>query len=103
MDLSAALFLESAFEQTLQASGTRLRVFHDWAKITGYDTEARIHYTNWSQPLIAQVDAVHILFESRLVAMGVSVANLVLGNKLHATADRQHFERLRSQAIGSAT
>lgn len=100
IDLTGALCLENAFEQTLQASGTRLRVFHDWAQVTGYETEARIHYTDWSKPLMPQVLSIHILFESRLVAMGLSVANLVLGNKLHATSDRRHFEQLRSQATG---
>ena len=69
-----------------------LVAFHDWERITSYDSKARTRLTQWGDSIRANVRSVHILVGSTLVKMGVNVASLVLGNMLTAYDSRERFE-----------
>jgi hypothetical protein len=75
--------------------------FHDWANLAGYDAEVRQRYTQWARAHRAEIKAATILVSSRLVAMGVTVANLALGH-LTAHHDRGKFERALEEAVARA-
>jgi hypothetical protein len=53
--------------------------FNDWFEMNGYDSEARLLMTSWVLSSRSKFSAIHVLVHSKLVAMGVSVANLALG------------------------
>ena len=63
----------------------QLSFFHDWSKVTGYDTQARITITSWSVKHRSRLVTAHMLARSKIVRMGVSVANIAVGGiaKLH--------------------
>ena len=80
------LFLGYSEERVRQRDG-KLFVFHEWSKMTGYDSSCRARITTWT---LANIDAyaeVHVAFRSKLVAMGVQVANLALGGLVRSYSD----------------
>jgi hypothetical protein len=77
----------------------KVKTFHDWVGATGYDSAARIAYTEAARPLMGDVDTIEFLLASRIIAMGVEVAKIVLGQSLQASVDRAAFERRRQDAI----
>ena len=75
-------------------------LFCDWAEMNGYDSEIRNMYTQWIASNRSRLK-VHILVGSKLVSMGVSVANLALGGSLIGYTNRTAFEAaLRSTRMG---
>jgi len=62
------------------ATGLPFAGFHDWTEMESYDSETRRLLTDWSLAHRAQFIEVHLAVRSRLVRMGVTVANLALGN-----------------------
>lgn len=92
IQMEAASGLMGAFDAVAAAQGP-VDAFHDWSAVVGYDTQTRETYTAWSKAHRAQVKSVNILVGSRLVAMGISVANLMVGGFLKATQDRDAFKR----------
>jgi len=75
-------------------------LFCDWAEMNGYDSEIRNMYTQWVASNRSRLK-VHILVSSKLVSMGVSVANLALGGSLIGYTNRPAFEAaLRSTRMG---
>lgn len=99
MELAAVKLLTNAYDQ-LAAAGHKVDAFHDWEGLTGYSSEAREVYTSWAKAHRDSVGSVSILVRSKLVAMGVSVANMVLGY-LHAYSDRAAFERALARAVSA--
>ena len=76
-----------------------LQGFHDWELMTGYETICRKEMTAWVQRHRARVVRQHILVRSRIVAMGVATANLVLGGDLIVSHDkRSTFEPALARA-----
>lgn len=73
-------------------------IFHDWERLTGYATEARVRLVAWSKSHPSPPQRVHILVGSKLVAMGVSVASLILP-VLVTYNSRNAFERERLATI----
>ncbi len=65
--------------------------FHCWFAMTGYDSQARVELTNWVLRNRAG-SRLFIGLQSRLVAMGVSVANLALGNMIQTFSTPQALE-----------
>jgi hypothetical protein len=66
-------------------------VFADWWDMTGYDSTARVELTAWMAKMRPRMSAFHVLVRSRLVAMGVSVANLALGGWIRSYSLRPPF------------
>ncbi|MEW5848356.1 MAG: hypothetical protein AB2A00_06055 [Myxococcota bacterium] len=85
------------FEE-LGVSTRHVDAFHDWEGVEAYTPEARLLYTEWSKERRARITgSVHILLASKLLAMGVAVANVVLKNTLNSYMTRASFERERAR------
>lgn len=98
-DLECVHHLMRAFDRVASLTPDRVEAFHDWERISGYDAEVRPVYTRWSQGHPERIGALHILVRSRIVAMGITVANVALGGVMTAHNDRAEFEKVRAEAI----
>jgi hypothetical protein len=77
-------FIEVYGEQRIRRAGGKLYVFHDWLDMTGYDSKTRVRLTLWSVAHRNAYEEVHLAVRSRIVAMGVQVANVPLGGFMRA-------------------
>jgi hypothetical protein len=68
-----------------------LLAFHDGERLEDYDVGARERVTAWSRTRIARFDAVHLLVQSRSVALGLRLISMVVGAKLVTHHDRAAF------------
>jgi hypothetical protein len=87
----ADLFERYGSERIARASG-KLTVFHDWIDMKSYESICRIRLTRWSLARLDSYAEVHLGVASKLVAMGVQVANLALGGLLTAHSQRARIE-----------
>jgi hypothetical protein len=74
-------------------------VFHDWMDLVSYTSEARRLFTAGAIRQMPLVSSVHVLFTSKIVAMGVSVVNLALGSPIKMHTNRENFETARSNCM----
>jgi hypothetical protein len=77
----------------------RVLGFHDWFKMTGYDSASRHELTAWSlrNKTLAQIN---VGTRSRIVNMGVSVASLALGeNVIRQFSDEAALEAACREAL----
>jgi hypothetical protein len=66
--------------------------FNDWEEMTSYDSECRTTMVGWVTKHRAGVRAFHVLVRSRIVAMGVSAAALLIGGELlHMYSAREDY------------
>jgi hypothetical protein len=72
--------------------------FHDWLDMTGYDSASRIDLTSWVLKNRAK-SRLCIGLRSKLVAMGVSVANLALGNMIETFSSSAQLEAALAEAL----
>lgn len=86
--------------QILSEAG-KIAIFDDLEHLRGYDTEVRTRLTTWSRTHYPSIATFHILVQSKLVAMGVSLANAAIGGKIHAHASRQTFEAALAREVQS--
>jgi hypothetical protein len=79
--------------------------FHDWSEMTNYDSACRQRLTDWAIQHLDETDSHHVFVRSKLVAMGVSTASLLLGGKVITSyTERTAFERaLQDVRKGGAT
>jgi hypothetical protein len=88
----------NAAGRRIVATDRRLAVFQDFELMTGYDRPARQELTRGGMELRKYVDMSHFLVRARIVALGVQIANIVLGNlKVHPT--RAAFENLLRSTV----
>ena len=78
--------------ERLRQSPGKLCVFHDWIGMTGYDSVCRQRMTAWSVPRLSHYAEVHLAVRSKIVAMGVQVANIALRGIMRAHQDRLPLE-----------
>lgn len=97
-DEQIARAILEASELILAADG-HIVAFHDWMGVTGYTSEARTLITSWSRGRTNV--KVTLLFESRILAMGVSVVALALPGVV-SLSDRALFSAARDGAIATA-
>lgn len=84
--------------------GQKLRVFHDWVEMTGYESHCRQRLTTWAVANLDAFDEMHLAQRSKIVAMGVQVANIALGGLIRTHTDRAAVEiALRRAVDGRAT
>lgn len=79
--------------------------FNDWELLEHYTTRGRLEITQWALRHRARIVESHVLVRSRLVAMGVGVANLALGGIYRTHRRRIDFEQAlgtRAEALGLA-
>jgi hypothetical protein len=83
--------------------GRQLIGFNDWWGMTGYSTEARVALTQWLFNTRGRVAEMHVLVRGKLVAMGVSVANLMLGGFLIPYTRPESFKEALGAKLGLGT
>jgi hypothetical protein len=98
-ELAHAEAIVRRFDEALARTPT-LRVFDDWEAGEGYESEVRVRLTEFTRTRGARIASTHVLIRSKLFAMGLSVANLALGGRLHVTASRADFEAALRAALG---
>jgi membrane protease subunit (stomatin/prohibitin family) len=91
-DVSMAEAIADHLEAQYAKTGLPIVIFDDFDDVTSYDSETRLSMMSWTKKHAAMVAGVHILFHSKLVAMGVSVANLGLGGNIRSYNKRAAFE-----------
>ncbi len=100
LDLKMAqLIIE--FAEPLYALGP-VAGFHDWLQMTGYESRSRIALTQWVLSHREQ-SRLFIGVRSKLVAMGVTVANLALGNLIEVHASLATLETALERVLQEET
>lgn len=79
-----------AYER-LSAKGS-IHLFFDTETMTSYDSPLRTELTARFVPDRKRIASFYVLVQSKLVTMGIGVANIALGGIVHATADRAQFK-----------
>jgi hypothetical protein len=82
------------------SSQPKTDIFHDWEEMELYATEARTIMTERAVPLAPRINSLSVLFGSKVVLMGVSLASLKLGG-IHTFTNRESFEQVVRQASES--
>lgn len=82
------------------ANQAKTDVFHDWEEMELYATEARTIMTERAIPMAPKLNSLSVLFGSKVVLMGVSLASLKLGG-IHTFSGREEFEQAVRQASES--
>jgi len=91
-------FIIGVYDRSLVA-GERPTSFQDWERMESYDSEARAKLTEWLLRAHQHFTSIDMIVTSRLVAMGVSVANIALGGAISVTRDRAEFDRRMARAL----
>jgi hypothetical protein len=86
--------------KTIAAVG-HIENFHDWEKMTDYDTEDRVKLTELARVSGSALRGIHLLIGSRIVAFGAQIAGSILGN-MHTYTNRASFESALRSAIARA-
>jgi len=98
-DIQCARLAMNAFDRLAASTSDPIEVFHDWERVTGYDSEVRTEYTRWSRPHLHRLGGLHVLIRSRLVAMAISVYRAAVGAVITAHYDLREFDKARAEAI----
>jgi hypothetical protein len=77
-----------------QLKAGRFVLLADFWDMQTYDSQVRVGWTGWCTKHRADLDGLHILLRSKLVAMGVTVANLALGGLITVHTERTKFDAL---------
>lgn len=91
-------FLERIFHETFGAR-RRVHVFVDCEEQTGYDAAFRDRIVEWAKRIHPQTQTYCLLVRSRLVAFGISVANLLVGGHTTIVASRSAFRSRLEMAV----
>lgn len=80
----------------------RLRIFHHWRAIDGFDPNARAYLRRWAAAHAEHLADAHYLVGSRLLAMAISAAALALGRDLRSYTEETKFLLALAQAVREA-
>jgi hypothetical protein len=69
-----------------------LRLFADLGDITDYDAGFREGWAGWFRTHRKSISALHVLFRSRLVGIGLTVIGVAIGGNIITYSDRDAFE-----------
>jgi len=92
--------IETALQKTLAQAGYA-DSFHDWERMTNYETETRVKLTEISLKAGTAVRSVHFLVGSKVISFGIQIASTVLRN-LHTHPSRSSFEFAMRAAVERA-
>ena len=95
-DQPAAPIIERTLTQ-LFAETTQLHTFWDLEQLVNYHSDVRVFSTRVLLAHRAKLASVHTLSTSRIVGMGVSVANLALGGIIQMHKTRDSFDQALSR------
>lgn len=98
LDADAARALSAELERRIAASAEPLHVYWDLSAVTNYHSDVRVELTRVFAANRPKVASVVVLTQSKLVTMGVAVANLALGGLVRPVKTRAEFETLIAQA-----
>jgi hypothetical protein len=76
----------------LWPSGVRL-VVADLDEMVGYDSAFRVKMTEWARGVLNGGAVFHVSVRSKIVQMGVAVANLALGGRVRVHPNRAALEK----------
>lgn len=85
----AQLIIEQA--EPLYSRAGRVYGFHNWLAMDNYESVCRVELTSWVMGHREQ-SSLHIGLRSRMVAMGVAVANLALGSLIQVHNEPKQLE-----------
>jgi hypothetical protein len=77
--------------QSIVDRGEKAEMFLDMGRMVNYDSTLRTRLTSHFVRHRSQVASLHVFTRSRIVSMGVSVANLALGRLITGHADMAGF------------
>jgi hypothetical protein len=92
--------IAASMQRHARALPDPLTLFIDAETLSGYDPPVRTDMTNAILGERERFEIVQVLALSRLVRMGVAVANLALGGLLRAHGKRADFERALRSSLG---
>lgn len=85
-------------EQILRECG-HIFIFDDLEHLESYASSVRLGLTEWCRRHRGSIREFHLLSRSRMVALGVSVANVVLEQQITVHARREAFEDALALAV----
>ncbi len=80
------------YVKTTLAYTGRLTWFIDYWDSGNYDTKYRIDMVAWGRANLDKIDNLHVLARTPMIRMGVSVANLAMGNIFTLHSARAPFD-----------
>jgi hypothetical protein len=98
-DAHLAHLAMTAIEEII-SSEPKVDIFHDWEHMELYATQARTLMTERALPLAPSINTLSVLFDSKVVLMGVSLASIKLGG-IPTFTQRKEFEHAVQQAVES--
>ena len=98
LDAPTAHFLAASLRGHLESTRVRLVRFHDWARVTDYDSDARVLLTELTREARTRTEGVHVLVQSPLVAFGLRTASVVLPS-VHTYQLRAAFDAALTAAL----
>jgi hypothetical protein len=99
-DRSFATPVVAAFERSLRHGASQM--FADLELMTSYDTELRTEVTAALVRDRKRIACLHVLVRSKIVAMGVSVANLALGGIMTIHGSAPPFQQALQAGLAKA-
>lgn len=90
--------IAATIDRRLEASRGRLHLFFDLERVVNYHSEVRTGLTRVLLARRPKVASVQVLTRSKIVKMGVAVANLTLGDVVRTFESRVAFEGALAQA-----
>ena len=86
-----ALWLQRRAQSVLDG-GAKIQLFQQWWAMTGYDSKSRSLLTQVMVPIIKHYEEITFLLQSRIVQMGVAVANVALEARLQSMTDAAAYQ-----------
>jgi hypothetical protein len=100
LDGPAAKALSLALGRYLMTSAQPVHTFWDLRFLIGYHSDARVAMTSALLTHRAKVASAETLARSKIVTMGLAVANITLGGVFRPHATRKGFELLLARRLG---
>ncbi len=85
-------FIRAYGEERIKRCGGKLYVFHDWMEMSGFDSSSRVKLTTWSVAHRSFFQEAHLAVRSRIIVLGVQVANLAVGGFMRAHSGTASLE-----------
>lgn len=92
------LLIDQATQLYRAGAGRIVYGIHDWVAMTNYDSACRVDMTNWILRNRAQ-SVLHVATTSRMVAMGVMVAKVALGDVLNVHGTTEALEGVLADVL----
>ncbi|MBO6933801.1 MAG: hypothetical protein JJ863_02460 [Deltaproteobacteria bacterium] len=88
-----------AFGDGLLQRSPYIRIFHDFSEVEGYKSNARKELVDWGVRRRGEIRDTNVLFRSKVVALGITLATVLLKDQVVGYSSRPQFEAARRRAI----